>query len=261
MNESDTVEVIRAEVAPVVQQAQSMVVSNPTQYQGAADFLKAVKGAQKRVVDHFAGMKEAAHKAWKAVTTQEADTLKPLAEAEATLKRNMLAYQTEQEAIRQAEQRRLQAAADEAARKEREKAEAAARLQREKEQAALREAEEARKRAQAASNEAERARAAAEAEKALAAASRAAAAAQMREDTAAAVVAPVVMVASSTPEVKGQSVRKTWKARVVNAAAVPREWMVVNQQALDAFAKSTKGAVPVAGVQMYEETTLASSSR
>ena len=81
------VEVIRAEVAPVVEQAVAMTVTTPAEYQAAGDFLKAIKGAQKRVVDHFAAMKEAAHKAWKAVTSQESETLKPLAEAEATLKR------------------------------------------------------------------------------------------------------------------------------------------------------------------------------
>jgi exonuclease VII large subunit len=261
MSEDAQVEVIRSEVKSVVDTAKAMQVSSPAQYQGAADYLKAIKAAQKKVVDHFAGMKEAAHKAWKTITAQEADTLKPLAEAEGLLKRSMLTYQTEQEAIRQAEQRRLQAVADELARKEREKSEAAARLQREKEQAALREAEEARRRAQEATNEAARAKAAAEAEKAQAAANRAAAAAQVREETAAAVIAPVVQVASVTPVVSGQSIRKTWRARVVNQALVPREWLVVNQQALDSFAKATSGGVAVAGVEMYQETTLASSSK
>jgi hypothetical protein len=42
---------------------------------------------------------------------------------------------------------------------------------------------------------------------------------------------------------------------------VPREWLTINQQALDAFAKASKGSVPVAGVEMYEETGLASSSK
>jgi hypothetical protein len=258
---SDEVQVIKAEVATVVEAARSLQITTPVQYTGAADFLKGLKAAQKHVVGHFEKMKAATYAAWKSVTKEESDMLTPLTEAEVLVKRGMLAFQQEQEAIRQAEQRRLQAAADEAARKEREKSEAAARLQREKEQAALHAAEEARKRAQAATNEAERAKAAAEAEKAQAAASKAAAAAQVREETAAAVIAPVVQVAAVTPVIAGQSVRKTWKARVVNSDAVPRAWLMVNEKSLAAFAVATKGAVKVDGVEFYEASTLASSSR
>ena len=112
MKEQEQVEVIRTEVAPIVRQASSMSVERPEQYQAAAEFLKSVKGAQAKVTAFFAPMKQAAHEAHKAITTQEAAILKPLAEAEATLKRNMLQYFTEQDRIRQAEQRRVQAAAD-----------------------------------------------------------------------------------------------------------------------------------------------------
>ncbi len=251
-----------AEIAPVVARANSLVIATPEDYSEAAEELKKNKGMQKRIdaklIDPWRKSKANA-----AANMKEWDDLLmvPLRKAEDILKQKQLAYQAEQEAIRQAEQRRLQAAADEAARKEREKSEAAARLQREKEQAALQAAEEARKRAAAATNEAERAKAAAEAEKAQAAANKAAAAALVREETAAAVIAPVVTVAAVTPVIAGQSVRKTWKARVVNAAILPREYTLPNQQALDAFAKATKGAIPLSGVEFYEESTLASSSR
>lgn len=217
MNEqTDT---IKAEVAEVVTTAKTMQVATPGQYQGAADFLKAIKAAQQKVTAHYAPMKEAAHKAHKAITTQEAESMKPLTDAESTIKRAMLTYQQEQEAIRQKEQRRLQAEADAKARAEQERL---------LKLAASRKTEEKRE--------------------------------EYRE-AAAAVVAPVVHVAAVVPVVAGQSIRKTWKARVIDGTVVPREWMVVNQGALDAFAKATKGAVPVAGVEMYEEVSLASSSR
>ena len=80
-------------------------------------------------------------------------------------------------------------------------------------------------------------------------------------EQAAAVSAPVIEVAREVPKVAGQSVRKTWKARVTDIQQVPREWMVVNESALNAFAKSTKGAVKVPGVEFFEESTLASSSK
>ena len=217
MNES--VDTIKAETLPVVARASSIVVKTPEQYTEASDFLKAVKGAQKRVTDFFSPMKSKAHEAWKAITTTEAATLKPLQDAEAQVKRVLVTYQTEQEAIRQAEQRKLQAAADEAARKERERLE--------KEAAKLKTPELR----------------------------------EARLEQAAAVIAPVVTVAAVTPVIAGQSIRKTWKARVVNSDAVPRAWLMVNEKSLAAFAVATKGAVKVDGVEFYEESTLASSSR
>jgi hypothetical protein len=121
-----TAEQVRAEVAPVVARAGGIVIVTAGDYTGAADFLKAVKAAQKRVTDFFGPMKAAAHAAWKEVTGKESETLKPLADAEATVKRKMVDYANEQERIRQAEQRRLQAIEDERVRKEKEKADAAA---------------------------------------------------------------------------------------------------------------------------------------
>ena len=215
----DDVHVIQAEVAPVVAQAQCFAVGTPEQYSAASVFLKEVKAAQSRVVAFFAPMKQKAHEAHKEITTKEAATLKPLTEAEALVKRNMLAFYQDQERIRQEEQRKAQAIADEAARKERERLE--------KEAAKLKTPELK----------------------------------EQRLEQAAAIIAPVVSVASVTPVISGQSIRKTWTARVTNAAIVPREWLTVNEAALKAFAKSTKGAVPVAGVQFFEESSLASSSR
>lgn len=257
------VEELQAEIPGVVKRAEALAIVTPEDYEAAADALKANKDLQKRVDELLIAPwrkakadAEANRKNWDTVA------LEPLRKAEGILKGKQLDWSREQERIRQAEQRRLQAIADEKARKERERAEALARAQREKEEAARRAEEEARARAAAAKNEEARAAAEAEAEKARKAAAAAAAKAAAREEAAEAVApASVIEVASVAPKVKGQSVRKTWKARVIEAAKVPREWMVVNQTALDAFARSTKGAVPVAGVEMYEEETLASSGR
>jgi len=219
MSEQVNVEVIRSEVAPVVMNAASMVVTNPAEYTIASDFLKTIKGAQKKVTDFFAPMKQKAHEAHKAITQQESAMLKPLQDAEATLKRNLLVFYQDQERVRIEAQRKLQAEADEAARKERE------RLERE---AAKLKTPELR---------------------------------EQRLEQAAAVIAPVVTVASVAPVVSGQSVRKTWTAKVVDVSLVPREWMVVNEKALDSFAKATKGAVKVPGVEFVEVASLASLGR
>jgi hypothetical protein len=213
------VEVIRQEVAPVVARAGALVVASPEQYEGAAEFLKTVKAAQKRVVDFFAPIKAAAHAAWKRTTAGEAELLDPLQEAEMLLKRKMVGYAQAEEAKREAEQRRLQAAADEAARKERE------RLEREAAKLKTPELREA------------------------------------RLEQAAMVSAPVVSVASVRPVVAGQSLRTIWRARIVDPAKVPREWLVPNVEGLNAFARATKGACVVPGVEMYSEQSLSSGSK
>jgi hypothetical protein len=222
-NESEalvvTPEALQTEIAPVVARAQSLVIVTAQDYEGAANFLKDIKAAAKKVDAFFDPVIEPARNTHKAALAQKAVFADPLKAAETTCKQKQLAWTAEQERKRQAEQSRLQAAADEAARRERERLE--------KEAAKLKTPE-------------------------LKAA---------RLEQAAAVVAPVVQVASIAPEIKGQSVRKTWKAEVVDPPSVPRGWLIVNQQALDAFARSTKGAVRVPGVEFYEETTLASASK
>ena len=210
---------IQAEIAPVVKQAVAMQVNTPNEYQAASDYLKAVKGAQAKVTAFFAPMKKKAHEAWKSITQTEAETLKPLTQAESLLKGTITTYLIAEEKKRAEEQRKLQAAADEAARVER------ARLERE---AARLKTPELR---------------------------------EQRLEAAAAVIAPVVAVATATPSIAGQSVRKTWVAVVTDSAKVPREWLIINDSALQAFARSTKGAATVAGVRFEEKTTLASSSR
>lgn len=272
------VEEIQREVAPVLQRAGELQIITPEDYEGAADFLKTVKGAEKRVVDFFAPMVAANLAATRATNAAKAQVLDPLTQAEAAIKNKQLSWSAEQERIRRAEEARLNAIEQERARKEREKAEAAARLQREKELAAQREADAARAAAAKAKNAADRERLQKEAEARQAEASAAAAKAEAQEERAAGVVATAGTVASVAPEVKGQSIRKTWKARLVNlqsiidAAATPnnptysgntvaRSVLMFNEMVANNFAKATKGAVGIPGVEMYEETTLASTSK
>lgn len=51
------------------------------------------------------------------------------------------------------------------------------------------------------------------------------------------------------PKVKGTSMREVWRAVVEDEAQVPREYLMVNQSALDAVAKATKGAIKIPGVR------------
>ena len=71
-------------------------------------------------------------------------------------------------------------------------------------------------------------------------------------------VIPTPVVLKEQPKVKGISTRKVWKFRIIDAKQLPREYMLPNEKMLLAFARATKGTIPVAGVEFYVEDILAS---
>ena len=219
MNEQDTsIVVVDQETSKQIDQleawAGSVVVRSDAE---RAEVMEIVRGAkaQRKTLDEFfdPGIKKA-HELHKGLVAQKKQFTDRLDRAEAAGKAAMTRYDAEQERIREAERRRLQAIADEEARKERE------RLEKEASRLKTPELREA------------------------------------RLEAAAAVVAPTVQIAPIV-KTEGEASRKLWKARVVDINQVPREYMVVNQQALDAMARATKGAVAIPGVEIYSETSMA----
>ena len=70
------------------------------------------------------------------------------------------------------------------------------------------------------------------------------------------VYVPAPIVPTQTPKIKGIAIRKNWKYRIVNIKLLPREFMIENDKMLGQYARSTKGKIPVAGVEFYcEEKT------
>lgn len=57
---------------------------------------------------------------------------------------------------------------------------------------------------------------------------------------------------SYAPKTAGVSTRFEWRARVVDPMKVPRMFLIVDEKALAAYAKATKGRCPVDGVEFYE---------
>ena len=190
-----------------------ILVMGPESRDGVVEMIKEVKSMKSKIVEFFKDSKDHAYKAWKGIVANEKTFTDRLDAVEKNAKTSILKYDNEQEAIRRKEQLRLQAIADEEARRERERLEKhAAKLKtKEKQDALLEEAES--------------------------------------------IIAPVVQV-DEPKKTEGVSRRRTWKARVTDITKIPREWMVVNEKALDSFAKSTKGAMPVPGVEFYEDSTL-----
>jgi hypothetical protein len=71
-------------------------------------------------------------------------------------------------------------------------------------------------------------------------------------------MAPRQVVVQAPPKVSaaGTSFRSVWKFKVLDLAAVPREYMILNEQMVGALARSTKGAMQIPGIEIYEEKTI-----
>ena len=110
------------------EQARAIKIDSQLTLANAAGELLVIVSLRKEIVDHHAELKKTTHAAWQAAIAAERRVLEPVAEAERLIKLEIARYNTEQERIRQEEQRRIQAEAD---RQRREQEAKARRLQEE----------------------------------------------------------------------------------------------------------------------------------
>lgn len=101
------------EGALMVKRVAGLTITNDAEYERGGDILKDIKARIKAVKDYWKAPKAAAQAAHKTLVDREKQMLKPLEDAEGTVKKTMLAYTTEQRRI-----------AEEAARKAREEEQA-----------------------------------------------------------------------------------------------------------------------------------------
>lgn len=102
------------EGALMVKRVTGLTITNDDDYSRGGDILKDIKARIKAVKDYWKAPKAAAQAAHKTLVDREKQMLKPLEDAEATVKKIMLAYTTEQQRKRQEEQARLAALAEQA---------------------------------------------------------------------------------------------------------------------------------------------------
>ena len=67
----------------------------------------------------------------------------------------------------------------------------------------------------------------------------------------------MVPVVAAAPALEGVAVRTYWKARVVDAALVPREFCIPDESLLDKIARESKGTKRIPGVEFYADERLA----
>lgn len=241
-------------VSPIVQRARALEIRTPQDRADVSGFLKAVKTAAAEVHARMDSAVDSAHRAHKEAVALRQSFLGPLDEAERLAKIKAGKWDRDQAEAAEKERQRLQAIENERARREQEKAEQEAARQRAIEAEQRRVADEARRAAERANAE-EKARLIKEAQEAERKAAAAAVRVEAKTEYAAAITAPVVQVSAPAKQA-GEVARVTWKARVVDVSAVPREYMIVNESALQAMARATKGAIRVPGVEFYAESSL-----
>lgn len=111
------------ETSSVIVWANGLKITNNEEYSSAVEYLKGIKSLAKRAADFFKPLKQKADEAKRVILDAEKQIVNPLTQAESIAKNKMLAFTQEQERGRRAEESRLQAEANETARKERERLE------------------------------------------------------------------------------------------------------------------------------------------
>lgn len=230
---------------------ENLVVATVEQRTDVAYKLKVIKGFRKQLEDARVSEKEPHLAASREVDAKYKPVQARLEQADKAIQGLMLSFDNEQARLVAVEQARLQ----EIARQEQAKLAA---------QAAEVESK-AREKAEALRKEAEAAVAAGRAEEAAKLAARA----QATEDKAEAkageielraaqVIVPII--SNNKVKISGQSTIETWFATVVDASVLPREWLVPDQSALDAFAKISKGVKTIPGVVFDSRKAIRSGS-
>ena len=217
----------------------AVAVKSNDDYEKSTAQLKDIKAASKKLEE----AKKAMLAPFNEVVTKIRAMFKApedaLANAEAHLKRSALTYYTEQERLRK-EQERLQ---QEAIRKAEEAARERARLE------AQRQAEEEAAKAAAPS-------AAEDDEWAVPSMEEPAAPAPIVGEVMPVEVA-IPMVIIAPPKASGISVRKKWICKIVDPALIPREYMMPNEKALEAYAQSMKENAKLPGCEFEEVSSMA----
>jgi hypothetical protein len=72
---------------------------------------------------------------------------------------------------------------------------------------------------------------------------------------------PAPVIAPTFDKVSGISSRKIWKWRIVNETLIPREYLQVNEMAINSVVRGMKGSTRIPGIEVYEETSIAAGRR
>lgn len=72
---------------------------------------------------------------------------------------------------------------------------------------------------------------------------------------------PPPVVERSVPKIAGQTMTTTWKWRLQDINLVPRQYLQVNEIAINGVVRSLKNQAKIAGIEVYEEKSMRSVRR
>ncbi len=265
---------IERKVPALVDQASAIIIRDQDSMAVANDFSIAIKKMRREIDEAFDPIIEAAHRAHKVALDKKRKYIEPVDAAEKMVKGKIGVYLTEQERIRKEAERRAWEAEQEKIRvqqEERRKAQEAERQAAEErrriEEKARRAAEEADARAARARSEEGRRKAQEEADRIRREAAEKAAQekikaeaeqARLREEARQreAELAAAIPAAVAKVETKGISKREDWDFEVLDEAAIPREFLAVDEVKLRKYAKAMKASANVPGVRFFPKTII-----
>jgi len=215
------IEIVKQEASAIMQWANGLTVSNAEEYKLAFEKVKEIKAVRKRWNDYWGPLKAKAHSAWKEVVAKEKEGTDVCDRAERMAKQKADAWRFEEERKAEEERRRLQAIADENARRERERLE--------KQAAKLKTPELKEERLEQAA---------------------------AIEAPVVEIAAPVEIEGVAIRKIwKARLVDIDKLIAAAGPGSVAASFLEFNEKAANSFARSTKGSVKVAGIEFYEERT------
>jgi hypothetical protein len=229
----------------VDQAREFVVIKDVAHYTKAGELWKQVCAMMAEVDDGFDKNIKRWHEGHKGALADKARYWNPLNEVKKTIKIGMEKFDREQEAIRQAEQRRLEEIARKVEADRRATELAQLELERKAEEARLMEAAAI---AEAAGDK-ESANDLAEAAVNVTEGAKQVAAAISSEP----VYIPPVVLAKETPRVQGLSFRTIWKFRIVDPEKLPRKFLVPDEVKIGQIVRALKTQHGISGIEAYEE--------
>ena len=205
----------KAADVPALCKKADIAIHNQDDYNTASDVLKEVKSRYKELDTQRKNITKPLDDAKKAVMELFRQPLDLLGKAESKIKSLMIGYTAEQEKKAREEQEKLQKLAEAEAERERKKLEA----------------------------KIERAKASGKEEKVE----------ELEMQKEAIIPMDVPVVTANIEQPKGISYKEKWTAEVVDFKALPDEYKLPNQQALDKVAQATKGSLSIPGVKFNME--------
>jgi hypothetical protein len=224
--QTEQLEAHKQEALAFAQKYQQVKVTDASDYEYASEALRQIVAKRKWWQGLVSPVKEAMHKAHAAVCAMEKTVDDPLARIELALKNAIKGYLAEEERKRRAEEDRLRKLALLAAESD---------LKKEADEAKLEMAIELEQSGNSAAAEA----------------------VLNTPSPTLPVYVPPIVLPSTVQKQNGISRKSNWKWRLIDESAVPREFLMVDEQKLNRFAKAMQDKARVAGIEFYDDGTIA----